>query len=214
MRDFPINIGLNTVMKKLSGFTLFELLAVIAITGVLIGIGMPALQQFIKNNRLIMIHNELVSALQVSRSSAIKGAGSACVCSSATASSASPSCSGSNSWEQGWIAFIDTNTTATNTCVYDATDGDILLKAWDGVPYGNQITVRSASATVNAADYVQFNSRGVPLSSTGASLQGMFKVCDDRGLSSDGVVLARGIILSASGSVRMTRDTTQIVACL
>ena len=67
-------------MKNISGFTLLELLAVIAVAGVLVTIGVPSMQDFIKNNRLIAVHNELVSAVQVARSAAIQNSGVACVC--------------------------------------------------------------------------------------------------------------------------------------
>lgn len=200
-------------MKNISGFTLLELLAVIAVAGVLVTIGVPSMQDFIKNNRLIAVHNELVSAVQVARSAAIQNSGVACVCSSSSVGSGAPSCDGAGNWEAGWLSFVDTNSNTTTTCVYETGANDILLKAWDGTPYVN-LTVRSASANINANNFIRFNARGAPITTTALSLQGMFKVCDDRGMVFQTRVLARGIILSASGSVRTTDDTTQIVSCL
>lgn len=201
-------------MKKLSGFTILELMAVVAVAGVLITVGIPSMQKFIKNNRLVTVHNELVSALQVARSAAIQKSGAACVCSSSTVSSATPVCGAGADWETGWIAFVDTNTNAVTTCVFEPADDDVLLKAWDGTKYAGTMTVRSNAANINANGFIRFNARGAPLSSTGVSLQGMFKVCDDRGMTDSGIVLGRGLILSASGSLRTTKDTTQILACL
>lgn len=200
-------------MKRISGFTIFELMAVLVIAALLLLIGVPSMQEFIKNNRLITINNELVSALQVARSTAIQHSGVAYVCSSSTAGNAVPACDGSN-WESGWIAFYDTADDGIYTP--GAPDNDVLLKIWDGVPFAPQITVRTTSANINAVDFVRFNGRGVPVTTTGVSLQGLFKICDDRGLMhADGVTaLGKGITLTASGSMRTTRDPTQIVSCL
>ena len=201
-------------MKKLSGFTIIELLMVIAIGAILLAIGVPNMLSFIKNGRLTSAHNELVSAMQVSRSAAIQNSGAACICSSSTVNAALPVCDGGNNWELGWIAFVDTNTAAITTCVYEPTDGDILLKAWNGAIDGQQLTVRTSSANINGLDYVRFNNRGIPITSTGVSLQGMFKICDDRGLNVGASVYGKGMVLSASGSMRSTNVVTQIVSCL
>lgn len=201
-------------MKKLSGFTIFELLMVITVAGVLMAVGVPSMQEFIKNNRLVTVHNELVSAIQVTRSAAIQKSGAACVCSSNTVGTASPSCDAGIDWETGWLAFVDTNTNAVTTCVFEPADDDILLKAWDGAQYAGQMTVRSDAGNINANGFVRFNARGAPLTATGVSLQGMFKICDDRGMMDGAKVLARGLILSASGSLRTTKDVAQILACL
>lgn len=201
-------------MKKQSGFTVIELLAVITVAGVLVAVGIPNMQQFIKNNRLINVHNELVSAIQLARSGAIQSSGVACVCSSSSVGSGAPTCDGTNNWEAGWISFVDTNSNTTTSCVYEPGANDIMLKAWDGTPYINQVTVRSGDANINANNFIRFNARGAPITATALSLQGMFKVCDERGMIFGTRVLGRGIILSASGSVRTTDDTTQIVSCL
>ena len=201
-------------MKNISGFTLIELLVAMAVLSIVVVYGLPNLQVFLKAGQITTVNNEFVSAVQVARSGAIQMASAGCVCSSTSADSATPSCSGSNDWETGWISFVDTNTAAVTECVYDAGDGDVLLKVWNGVNTTDGMTVRSASATINARDYVRFNSRGIPVTEQGVSLQGMFVVCDDRGLNEGSKVLGRGIILSASGSLRTTKDALVIGSCL
>lgn len=201
-------------MKKISGFTLIELLSVIAVAGVLASLAVPAISSFIQKNKLTVFGNELVSAMQVARSGAIQMGGPACVCISATAGDVIPVCDGDDNWEDGWIAFVDTNNAAINECVFEPADGDILLKVWDGADMSNEITLRSASATINAADYVRFNQRGIPVTAQGANMQSTFKLCDSRGLLQSGNVVGKGVILSASGSLRTTKNAATIVSCL
>lgn len=199
-------------MKRISGFTILELMLVLVIASILLLMGVPSMQDVIKNNRLVTINNELVSSMQVARSEAIKQSAVACVCPSSTAGSAAPACDASDNWEAGWIAFTDTS----DNCQYEPGDNDVLLKIWDGTAFANTVTVRNTSANINAQDFIRFNSRGIPSTTNGISLQGMFKVCDDRGLmGADGVtVLGRGIVLTASGSIRTSSDAAQIVSCL
>ena len=201
-------------MKNISGFTIIELLIAAAVMSVLIVIGMPNLQEFLKAGQITTANNELVSAMQVARSGAIQMSGAGCVCASDNTDSATPSCSGSDSWEDGWISFVDVNTAAISTCVYEPADDDILLKVWNGANATDSLTVRSTSPTINALDYVRFNSRGIPVTTQGVSLQGMFVLCDDRGLTEGATVLGRGIVLSASGSLRTTKDALIIGSCL
>lgn len=200
-------------MKKITGFTLLELMAVVSVAGVLMTLAVPAMQSFIQKNKLTVFGNELVSAMQVARSGAIQMALPACVCASTNAESANPACNGDDNWEDGWIAFIDTNNGPLNGCVFEPASGDVLLKVWDGSAASNEITFRSASATINAADYVRFNQRGIPVSVQGANMQGLFKLCDARGLSQNGNVIGRGIVLSASGSLRTTKNAATIIEC-
>ena len=204
----------NISMKNISGFTIVELMVTIAVLGILVVYGLPNLQVFLKSGQVTTVNNEFVSAMQVARSGAIQLAGAGCVCASANAESATPSCSGSDNWESGWISFVDTNTASTTECVFEASDGDVLLKVWNGVNTTEGMTVRSTSPTINTHDYVRFNSRGIPVSAQGVSLQGMFVICDDRGLVEGSTVLGRGVIISASGSLRTTKDALIIGSCL
>lgn len=64
-------------MKKITafsvrGFTLLELLVVIAIMSITLGIGLPSMQSMISSNRLTASANDMVAALLMARSEAIK----------------------------------------------------------------------------------------------------------------------------------------------
>ena len=59
--------------KPSGGFTLLELLVAMAVTGILLGVGVPSFVEVMKNARLSTQHNDLLQSLYLARSEAIKG---------------------------------------------------------------------------------------------------------------------------------------------
>ena len=91
-------------MMKTRGFTLVELLSTLAVAGILLTVGVPSMQDLIRNNRLTAATNLFVSSLNIARSEAIKQGRNASVCVSDTQNS----CSGNN-WQDGWLTWVDIN---------------------------------------------------------------------------------------------------------
>ncbi len=67
------------------GFTLLELMVVLAIAGVLIAVGIPAMGDFIRNGRITAAANDVMAALHFTRSEAIKRRLPVTLCTSANA---------------------------------------------------------------------------------------------------------------------------------
>lgn len=84
-------------MKRQIGFTLIELLIAIAILAVLLGVGVPGFQETIRTNRVASITNDVVAALQIARSEAVRRGENVTVCSS----NDQATCSGT--WADGWV---------------------------------------------------------------------------------------------------------------
>lgn len=84
-------------MKHEIGFTVIELLVAITILAVLLGVGLPSLQETIRTNRVASTTNDVVAALQIARSEAIRRGENVTVCSSKDQTT----CSGT--WEDGWV---------------------------------------------------------------------------------------------------------------
>jgi type IV fimbrial biogenesis protein FimT len=105
----------GTDCKRLSGFTMTELLVVIAIVAILAAIGMPAFKYVTTSNRISSEINGLLGDMQYARSEAVKQGLQVSVCSSTDGAN----CNGGNTWQTGWIVFLDSNPAGT-TGVVDA----------------------------------------------------------------------------------------------
>lgn len=88
-------------MRRLSGgFTLVELLVVMALIAILAAIGVPSYQNLVASNRISAEINGLVAHLQFARAEAVKRGQDVTVTSS-----------NGNNWEGGWVvADVNNNT--------------------------------------------------------------------------------------------------------
>jgi type IV fimbrial biogenesis protein FimT len=193
------------IMKKLFGYTLIELMAVLAVVSILVTVGLPLMNVFFESNRMISNTNDLVAGLHIARSEAIKQQMRVTLCQSDD----SASCTGTGQWEDGWIVFQDPNGNAT------VDGGERILRLNAGAS-GNQVTIRSNDVGNQIANSVSFTSRGLPKALNGGAQSGTFRICDNRGrrVNADGkTTVARGVNLSPSGKVRSTNQLADIASC-
>lgn len=198
-------------MKKYSGFTLIELMVALAVVAVLISVGLPKMSVFFKGNRMVTNANDLLAGLHIARSEAIKRNTRVSICKSTNAGDAVPKCAkAGKSWDEGWFVFVEGRDVGNVFGEYTAADGAI-LRVNTGAE-GSNVTITAGDAGIDK--YVSFTSRGAPKLRNGSSQSGVYRVCDDRGLkNAAGGVVARGVLLNASGRVRITKDATRIGAC-
>lgn len=164
--------------RESAGFTLTELLIVIAIAGILLTFAVPSFTETIQNNRMAVQINELHASLSYARSEAVMRNGTVTVC----RSSNSASCAGD--WHDGWIVFADTNLDG------DADVGEEILRVHGGL---------------NADLTLSFDQTRVSYASSGIAtggLNGTFTLCDHRGDTR-----ARGLLIGASGRPRLATDS-------
>lgn len=94
-------MGINTMDKK-TGFTLIEVLIVVAIAAILAVVGLPELRTFVLNNRLTGHTNDLVGSLNYARGESVSTSQSNIF--------VSPySTVASIGWSKGWRVWIDSN---------------------------------------------------------------------------------------------------------
>lgn len=168
------------------GFTLIELLVVLAVGAILLTIAIPGYAFLVNSSRLATVTNDLVAALQLARSEAIKRGIRVTVCKTSNAMAATPVCDTTANWQQGWLVFVDGGTKG----VIDS--DDVLLRVQDRVSPAAVIT------TSNFTSFVSYLPSGVS-QAPGGLANGALRVC---------VASAqRDIIVNNTGRIRLKSKT-------
>lgn len=175
---------------KQSGATLLELMAVLAVSAILLTIGIPSFASFASKSRLAGAVNALVSSVHLARSEAIKRNGRAVLCKSASG----VACSTSGGWQQGWIVFHDAN----NNAALDA--GEALILTQPALPSGLLVT-----ATGSVSNYISYAPVGAARLISGAWQFGSLTLCQQSTDQGE----ARKIAISSTGRLR----TVKLAAC-
>lgn len=214
------------------GFSLLELMVVMAIAGILMAVAVPGFIATIRNSRLSSQTNEFIYALKFARTEALKRNIPVTVCRSSNQTSCTTA--GTANWENGWIIFAENaGTLGTLNGAVTVAAGTTLttpiLRASDNrvIPAGTVLAaaVLTAAETVlvahealtggstlrgtgQVANNVIFNSQGMTPSEFGRIV-----LCDSRGNGSPTNLLARAdareIIVSFSGQTRLTTPTSR-----
>jgi len=137
-------------MKKQRGFTLIELLITIVVATILVALAVPAFHNFVQNNRITAQVNELVTALTLVRSEAIKRKQTVSICSSKNASTCT-----AGIWDQGWIIFTDNNSNG----IRNGAGGDTILRVWEGLTGGATLV---ETANISSIRFDRLGSANVP----------------------------------------------------
>ena len=127
--------------RDFNGFTLIELHITLSIAGILLGIGLPSLINFIDNNRVASQANNLVYSFQMARSEATMRGSEVRVVSI-----------GGSNWNAGWRVVANTN----NDSDYD--DPDDILMQWDAIEGNGSLAVAATNSPTDT--YIAFNARG------------------------------------------------------
>jgi type IV fimbrial biogenesis protein FimT len=91
---------------KYQGFTLIELLVTIAVAAVLLTVGIPSFIDTIHSNRVTTQANDFVTALNLTRSEAVKQGRTATLC---IGNGDLTDCSTAKAWKDGWLIWVDVN---------------------------------------------------------------------------------------------------------
>ena len=179
------------------GMTLVELLVVIAIAAMLMGIAAPSFQQTFSETRVATRANELVSALAMARSEAIRRNIRVTLCKTADISATPLACDEHASWNQGWILFVDNVHVAGNGVgVIDGPDTPLRV-----FPIDSGTTLEGGLNYAAGISYLPSGvSRGIKTGGVAGLANGSFALC--------GGAKGRKIIINTAGRAR-----TEALAC-
>jgi type IV fimbrial biogenesis protein FimT len=200
-------------MKKNTGYSLIELMTMLAVVAIVMSFGVPMLKTYFQGNRMVTNTNDLIASISLARSEAIRRGIRTSICKSSNADSAAPVCDTTANWQDGWIVFVEDATGAARGAFgdYETGNGDLLVRVHPAAK-GSNVTIKPQDNSIK--DYVSFTSRGLPKLDDGGGQSGVFSICDERGLTnSAGNVIARGVELNVAGRVRSTADAAKIVSC-
>lgn len=160
------------------GFTLTELMVALSIAGMLLTIGIPSFSSAIVSNRLSSNTNELVAALNLARSEAVRRGDHVVVRKN-----------GEN-WENGWRVFVDIDraTTASKNIFNSSTD--IELRVFSALPA--TYTLRGNN---NVENFIRYQPDGT------SNTIGSFALCDAGNING-----ARLLVVNSVGRVRIAPD--------
>jgi type IV fimbrial biogenesis protein FimT len=172
---------------KQSGMTLLELIVVVAVSAILLGVGVPSFASLVQSGRVTSATNAMVASLHLARSEAIKRQARTVLCPSAGAA-----CAGTGDWHQGWVVFHD----VTNNGLLDA--GDPIISRQPAIGPGLTLT-----GNQNVSRYISYTPTGSAKLVSGAWQFGTLTLCTNSGA-------AREIVISSTGRVR----TAKLKGCL
>jgi type IV fimbrial biogenesis protein FimT len=183
--------------RSARGFTLMELMMVIALAAILFGVAIPAFRDFARNGRLTGAANELLVTVVAARNAAMREQVNAAVCTSANPDADAPVCA--DDATAGWFAFTDNN----GDCVFNGAD--------EVVSY---VEFHSEIDPVSNSSCILFARTGfrTPVAGQPGTARAMF--CDERGNTllggTDDLTPARGLEVLPTGRAYTSRSFAEL----
>jgi type IV fimbrial biogenesis protein FimT len=165
-----------------AGFTIIELMITVAVASVLLGLAVPSFNQMIVGSRLTAQSNEMVAAINLARSEAIKRNANVTLCRSGIGST---TCAGAAGIWQNWIIR-----TATGTVVREGT-----VNTFNGT-----LVMRSTLVT----DQMIFGPDGLARTGAGVVADHNISVCSSRRIDRN----VRRVVLGAGSRMSTQLDNT------
>ena len=175
--------------RTLAGFTLIELMTVLAVATILLSIGIPSFRALLQNLRITSTANGFFAAMNLTRSEALKRGMPVHL----------STVDGGIDWSKGWVVFVDSNGTG------QLDEGDEVIFKRDQIPNGMTIDPKFTSKTVK---YLTYNGSGRTQinGSNSAPQAGSFLITLDNQIE-------RKIVINFLGRARVCNPLTESATC-
>ncbi|QDQ26587.1 type II secretion system protein GspH [Chitinimonas arctica] len=129
---------IKTYPYRPGGFTLIEVLIVLALIGVMTAIAVPSMARYVNNAKVSGAATEMLYGLRAARSQAMATGNVVTFCAASAANSSTCNTSGTADWANGWIMFSTKGGTASEDKRSNQIKG---------------MTITSSQTTVNALTF-------------------------------------------------------------
>ena len=191
---------------KQAGFTLLELMLSIALLGILLGFGVPNMQEFVRSARMSTAANDLITDFNYARSEAVKRRVPVTLCKSQNGTSCDAN-SAAGPFNR-WIVFVDD----ADPALVQANDGNGAINNGEVIlrerSLPSTITVTTTANQIRAT----FLASGFPRVET-ANVN-RFVLCDSRknATASGGDSAARAVQVLPTGRPSVFRTTATVTS--
>ena len=178
--------------KKQIGFSLVELVVALAVLSVVLSLAAPSFSGPMMNAQLSDRYNEMVGALQLARSEAVKRNMPVAICARNTDSTCG------DTWDNGLLVFVDNGATANSL-----ETNEEILRIVEPVQKGINVNAQgssSASSPYITRTNIRFGTSGTSSWRGGGAVQ----LCDQRGADS-----IRALFVDLSGGIKRARRNDQ-----
>ena len=176
---------------KLHGFTLIELMVIIAIAGVLLSLAAPGFISFQRNSELTSLANKMLGSINSARSEAMKSGRNAFV---------APN--DSSNWSTGWFVYVDMN---SNNSFDEGTD--LFIQTQPALVSYIAMTGNNNAAASNP--YISFDSAGYARTVGGSGLTNLALSIKRNDVSTaETPEQSRLVIVARTGRTRACKPST------
>ncbi len=184
------------VLKRpTTGYTLIELIAVMAIASSLLVVAIPLFRTQVQNSQMSAAATDLLSTFMHAKAEAIGRRNPVRVC---IRNAAADDCAETGQWEDGWLSFVDLN----DDGIVDTAQGEDIIQIHS--PLAEKMTARGETEIDNGITFK-------PNGRTGLTATRQLTICDERTKAEN----ARVLIVSILGTANIIKAADVVeVNCL
>ena len=169
-----------TPRSDLRGFTLIELMVTLTVMAIALSLAAPSFANLLASNRISTQTNELVGALNLARSEAVRRGQPVTLL------------AGDVNYSKGWTVFPDANGNGAAASATDEVDG---LPIRQASAFGGTVALRRQSCTGSPCTYADSTATFVVFTSRGGTSEIVyFKACDPNRTSVKGRLLQVNVV--------------------